>query len=468
MSGFAGLVSVDGASPDKVSAELDLHYIGDFLLQGWCPDLTRTAFRDISRLPPGHILRCSSNGLEVRRYITLPVEEPRWLKRDEEYVERFRELLEQAVLDRLPRGRAAIFMSGGLDSTSVAAVAVDSARKRGQPLDLRAYTVDYQPLFDDQEGRLATLAAQHIGIPIEIQPGTTCLPYRSWDDFRIPLPEPFHEPYRALYVEQSRQIAQHARIVLNGYGGDGIMTGQAWPYLVSLLRRGRLDVLSRSFGGYILKHHRMPPLRGGFRSSLGRWTHGTDVMTGYPKWLNPEFESELNLRRRWRELCEPPATLHSWYPNAHTTISSGLWASVLESEDSAWTNAPIESRAPLLDLRIVRFLLRVPPVPLCMDKDLLRRAMKNYLPEEIRLRPKTPLLDDLLLLQRTNGDWTPRQIPELDLIHRFVHLEPLGEILQNRPAAYTWTDLRPISLLYWVRGIALGQRVQYGPARGCS
>ena len=43
------------------------------------------------------------------------------LKRPEEYVEQFQELLEKAVRDRLPRGPCGIFMSGGLDSTSVAA-----------------------------------------------------------------------------------------------------------------------------------------------------------------------------------------------------------------------------------------------------------------------------------------------------------------------------------------------------------
>ena len=63
-----------------------------------------------------------------------------------------------------------------------------------------------------------------------------------------------------------------------------------------------------------------------------------------------------------------------------------------ETEDAAWTGVPVESRAPLLDLRMLRFLLRVPPVPWCMEKELLREAMRGILPEEIRSRPKTPLL----------------------------------------------------------------------------
>jgi hypothetical protein len=42
-----------------VSAKLDLHFIGDSLLQSWCPDAERTAFRDIRRLPAGLIARAA-------------------------------------------------------------------------------------------------------------------------------------------------------------------------------------------------------------------------------------------------------------------------------------------------------------------------------------------------------------------------------------------------------------------------
>ncbi len=180
-----------------ISSALDLHFIGDFLLQDWCSDPQRTAFRNISRLPGGHMLRYSTAGIAVRRFASLPIEEPLWLKREKEYVEQFRKLLEQAVRERLPRGPAAVLMSGGLDSTSVAAIATKIAKKSGSHASLRAHTVDYRPLFDDEEAYYASLAAEHLGIPIEILQGASCIPYEGWSDSELRMPEPCHEPFLA-------------------------------------------------------------------------------------------------------------------------------------------------------------------------------------------------------------------------------------------------------------------------------
>jgi asparagine synthetase B (glutamine-hydrolysing) len=52
----------------------------------------------------------------VRRYGTLPIDQPLYLKRREEYVEQFLAHFDEAVSDRLPEGPTGIFMSGGLDS----------------------------------------------------------------------------------------------------------------------------------------------------------------------------------------------------------------------------------------------------------------------------------------------------------------------------------------------------------------
>jgi len=57
------------------------------------------------------------------------------------------------------------------------------------------------------------------------------------------MPEPFHDPFRRLYVNQNQQIAEHARVALNGYGGDGVLTGQSWPYLLYLIRVGISGIL---------------------------------------------------------------------------------------------------------------------------------------------------------------------------------------------------------------------------------
>jgi asparagine synthase (glutamine-hydrolysing) len=457
---FSNTLDAIRCAPD-ISSALDHHFIGDFLLEEFCLDPARTAFRDISRLAPGHALRYSKERSDVCRYTSLPTDEPLWLKRDEEYVERFRELLEQAVLERLPRGPTAIFMSGGLDSTSVAAVAANCAERTGIPVALRAYTVDCRPVFDDREGQLASLAAQHLGIPIKVLSVNGTLPFAGWDDCRLSTPEPYHDPFRPLYLQQVRLAAQNARVVLNGYGGDGPMTGQSWPYLVYLTRRLRFGVLVGAFGGYMLRHGRIPPLRAGFRSALHQWLGGSDPLARYPRWLIPQFENELNLRERRRRLPRSREPRHPWYPLVYEALNRSSWAGVLESGDAAWHGVPLESRSPLLDLRIQRFLLRVPPVPLCVNKELLRRAVDGLLPEEIRLRPKTPLQCDPLGLQIESGRWSPLPLPEPNEgLRAIVDWQELGSALRIASSSAVWRDLRPISLLYWLRCIEKNHSIE--------
>ena len=114
--------------------------IADFLLFDMNQDLLTTTFADIRRLPPAHTLTCERGSPRVRRYWELSVTEPVHFRREEEYVERFRELLDASVADRLPTESAGVLMSGGLDSTIVAASAQRIFIRNGHPSGLSAYT----------------------------------------------------------------------------------------------------------------------------------------------------------------------------------------------------------------------------------------------------------------------------------------------------------------------------------------
>jgi asparagine synthase (glutamine-hydrolysing) len=437
-----------------LSSALDPEFIGDFLLQGSCSDPTRTAFSNISRLPGGHFLRYSSDGVEVRRYKSLPIEEPLWLKRPEEYVERFRTLLGGAVGDRLPRGPTAILMSGGLDSTSVAAMANNLAQELGTSGSVRAYTVDYTPLFEDQEGYYASLAAKHLGIAIEPFSGAGCLPYEGWDDLMPLMAEPSNEPFLLLNQQQYHRVQTHTRVALSGLGGDDLLTGQAWPYLIYLLRHSRFGTIGKSFGAYLLKHRRIPPLLGGFHTRFRQWMSRPDPMEEYPRWLESDFEKRLCLREKWLELQRPRKSAHPLYPLGYAGLTSHYWSGVFEGEDSASTGIPVELRAPLLDERVLRYLLRVPPVPWCAHKDLLRKTMRGLLPEKIRLRPKTPLLGDPLALHAERGDWSPEPLQEpARELREFVNWEQLRATLASAAVSTLWTHLCGLSLDYWFKGI---------------
>ncbi len=431
-----------------VSDELNDLAIADFLLFGWSQDPAASSFADIRRLPAAHRLIWSGNALRIERYWTLPVDGLVRYRRKEEYVERFRELFRAAVADRLRNPRAGVLMSGGLDSTSVAAIAKQVLSEREQPYDLRAYTVDYRPLFEDREGDYARLVADALGIPFHPLAGDRYAPYEGWE--HLHKPEPVHEPLMALQVEQLREVARHSSVALSGDGGDIIFHSQSWPYLVSLFKRGDWIRLAREFGGYALSHGRFPPLLGGFRVRFRRWLGKPVEQLEYPVWLNRDLEARLSLPARWEQVHRGGPQTHPIHPKAHQILSSGFWASVFESEDPGVTGVPLEIRRPLFDLRLVKFVLSVPPVPWGADKEFLRVVMRGLLPDAVRLRPKTPLAGDPVshLWKRRPGGLPPSRA---ELLARYVDMERVPAVKGTDSPDRRWLNLTPHSLNYWLQ-----------------
>jgi asparagine synthase (glutamine-hydrolysing) len=203
-----------------------------------------------------------------------------------------------------------------------------------------------------------------------------------------------------------------------------------------------------------MKHGRIPPLRGGFRTRLRQWMGRTNPLTEFPPWLAPHFVEQNNLHGRWLELQKSPGPVHPLHPIAFAGLSCGFWSSAFESEDAGWTGVPVESRAPLLDQRLLRFLLRLPPVPWCMEKALLREAMRGMLPEEVRTRPKTPLLGDLIKHFIESKKWSPMPLPDpAPELRRFVDWERLRTTLAPATGSTLRVGLRPVSLSYWLKGV---------------
>lgn len=465
---FSNTLDVVRLTPG-VSGKLDDVFIADFLLD-LRPDADRTVFLNARRLPAGHALYYQNTKTSVWRYTALPIEGPLVLKRREEYIEQFGRHLEQAVRDRLACGATGILMSGGLDSTSVAAIARRVQADRGIEGSLHAYTVDYDPLFKDEEGALASVAARHFAIPIEIVPGARCVPFGGWDEPSLRTPEPCCEPFLALHVSYYRRIAAGARVALRGDGGDSILTGRAWPYLVFLWRQRRFDTILRAFGGYILRHGRIPPLRAGIRSRFQRWLGSSEEMSCYPRWLEPSFERDLHLRERWQESqqsANQEERHHPLHPTGYSSLMDTLWSSIFEVEDAAWTGFGVEMRAPFLDQRLLRFLLRIPPVPWCMNKELLREAMRGLLPREIRLRKKTPMLGDPLFLHSRANGWKAN-LPErpCEPLSAFVNWKVLRATFLSARGSPLWASLPPVALNHWLKGVENNPRFQYIRSEG--
>jgi asparagine synthase (glutamine-hydrolysing) len=437
-----------------ISNEFDYHYLGDYLLNGWCPDLERTACREIKRLAPGHMLTYTGETLTIERFSKLPIEEPLRYKKDEEYIEHYLELVKQAVRERLPKEGAVVFMSGGLDSTTVAATASQILKQTTAPSSILAITTDYQPLYDDQESHWASLAAQHMGIALQVLQNGEFLPYTDWESLEFRLAEPLHEPYLVSLADQYRKASLHARVALTGCGGDDVLLGNAWPYFVTLLSRFQIRELCKTFGSYLFRNGAIPPMRAGIRTRLRRLFRFREAEEPYPSWLNQEFERKYGLRERWKEIQKGQEQVHPLHPQGYALLSGPFWPNALEEEEAVRGNAPVETRAPLLDGRLLRFLLRVPPVPWCANKQLLRRATTDLLPDSIRMRPKSPLMEDAVQLQIEAGRWSPLpKVPVSSWLYDLIDKEKWVACLRTKAGSVAWGNHYPLSLDVWLKGL---------------
>jgi asparagine synthase (glutamine-hydrolysing) len=442
-----------------ISDALDNLFVSDFLLTGLCSDPTRTVWRDVRRLPAGHRLALSGGELQVKRFLNLPIEEPLRLKKVDEYLENYSDLLRQAVGDRLPDGKVSLYLSGGLDSGSVCATASRISRENGNSPALKAFTISWRPLFDDPEPRFAQMTARHLGVAHEILEESSIRPNER--GAAAISPEPTAEFFLDRDYRFYQTISHHARVILSGDGGDDILSGQSWPYLKHLFSRGEWKDIVRTFGGYLGAHGRFPHLRGGFRNKLRRWLGAQDAPQQIPTWLNEEFANGSLVASEERFEERPPIEAHPLHPDAYRALHSGYWATVHESEDAGCTGVTLETRAPLLDLRILRFLLRLPPVPWCMNKELSRRAMKGDLPDKILVRRKAPLLEDPLEACWQREGWRPK--PEKNppkVIHDFVRWETWLATLEHSKGYVPYEYLCPLSFSLWLKSIEKEGRIQ--------
>ena len=389
----------------EVSDELNEIAIGDYLLFGVNQDLSSTTFRDIHRLPPAHCLTFVNGSIAVRRYWMPSISEEIRFRDDRSYVERFLELLSQAVRDRVGTDRVSVLMSGGLDSTSVAAIACEMS-------EVRACTVAYDKLIADEEGYYATTARDHLGIQ------GTRINADGYGLFEgdIHQPEPFLiSVLGGQFKDSLRACADHGRVALTGWDGDALMND--------------------------------PVLR--LRSWIKRILRPKQIDSSLPEWIDDSFAQRTNVHERWQASFR-----HEPIRNKSARIrvlKSKMWPAIFEGYDASVTKLDLEVCHPFMDLRLVEFLLAIPRAPWCVNKHILREAMKDRLPAVVINRQKTALAGDpaLQLVRRASVRWLDsfEVSPQLE---RFVNLDRRRPLADEQTSDGLWANLRVYALNHWL------------------
>ncbi len=432
-----------------VSDTLNDLAIADFLLFDFNQDLATTTFADIQRLPPAHTLTLEGGTVRTRRYWQLPTPEPN-LDRGPEVVERFRELLDDAVADRLRANSAGVQMSGGLDSPIVAASAKRVFSRRGIADGLRAYTEVFDSLIPHEERHYASLVAEALKIPIEFLVSDDIRLFGGPDSPPPQTPEPVQIPWPDRTLEQLSRIALHSRVALTGYGADPAFSSRITVHFRQLVKKRQWAHALGDAARYLSAEGRLSRLylRTRWRLLLNR----KNEHPSFPSWLNDEFADRLKLRDRWAQLERPATNSAAVRPVAWESLVAPSWTYLFEWGDPGFNRVPIETCHPFFDLRLLNFLLALPVLPWCSDKQLLREAARGVLPDAVRLRRKSPLLADPLiaLLQRPESQWVDKFDPSCGL-EKYVVRSRISPVFRHGDPWTAWIDLRPLSLNLWLR-----------------
>jgi asparagine synthase (glutamine-hydrolysing) len=310
--------------------------------------------------------------------------------------------MNRAVAHALELGRAGIFLSGGLDSVSVAAVTTDVSRRAGMPDPIGLSLVFPQDADEEtvQRGVARQLGLQQIILPFEEAVGGRVLEralevVATWPS---PFTNAWHSAYRAITLAGKDE---GVRVIVTGGGGDEWLT--VTPMLAAdLLRRGDLPGLYRLWRTML----RSFPVRPARTARNLLWTFGAKpiaadlgsrltprLLAHYrrrtklrltPPWVAPDPELRAELLRRAYE-SSLPAPSHGFYlREGQLSLDHALVSMEMEDffETSRRTGVPL--RMPFWDRDLVDFLYRTPPEALNEDgrsKGLVRKMLQRRFPD---------------------------------------------------------------------------------------
>lgn len=357
----------------------------------------RTLYAGVTRLGGGRALSLGARAMRDPRRWWVPHYEPPLSGRPQEHSGRLRSAVQSEVARSLEPGESnAVLVSGGLDSSLVAALASRAAPMRAATV--RAITAVFpdEPEFDEwrwAERMIEAAGLESDRVPV-LERDPLELSLRWLEAWQLPLPTPGYMLERPL-LEAARESG--AAVVLDGQGGDELF-GVAGFLLGDRLRQGRLTSAWRlarrypEFGDQPSPRHvaRLLKLQGAPAAvpyALQEWLRRRRAWP-VPAWL-PADMAKLH-----RDTADPWAWKRRrgplWWRSLADLLTDGREAAdIADYVRRRASLAGVDARSPLLSLSLVELVLRLPP-ELNFDprwtRPLARESARGLLPEDVRCR----------------------------------------------------------------------------------
>lgn len=396
---------------------LDQAALAAFLQLRYVPEKL-TMFKGIRQLEPGHCLCWQDGKIEIKRYWDFSKPDSCLLS-EAEAAEEFNFRLGNAVKDCLAADvEVGILLSGGLDSTTIAALACEQR--------------DHSPAFAfgmagaKNELPYARAAARYYDLPL------TELYEEDMDirDLLLQMPDIYDEPLADTSclptIMLFRHVSKYVKAVVGGDGGDELLGGYNW-------------------------YKKLPQLASGQSVAPGQWSN-----YAYAHYLNRMAcpDSEIIAAGLTPYSLPLPAYLNNSIEDAlRLDAISFLPSDILRKTDRAAMSCGLEIRSPFLSVEVAELLLALPPSMKFDDqggKKLLRLAFGHLWPEEIRNRGKqgfgmvagnilrNPALKDFLTAYLMDSNLVMRNILPPEWIDK--HVRTINGLTWNLLVLSIWCE----------------------------
>ncbi len=455
----------------EVQSEIDLISMSQ-IFTFWSTITPRTVFKNIFELAPGHYMKISNGQTVIKPYWSLhfPINKESYIKGSiDDAAAELEELLKDAARIRLRADvQVAAYLSGGLDSSATTALI-----KEVMPETMETFSIGFEDNeFDEtpfQQEVSKFLGTRHTAFTCTRQDIGNYFPQVIWHS-EIPILRTAPVPMFCL----SKKVRENnIKVVITGEGSDEMLAGydifkegiirefwsrqpnsiyrplllqKLYPYLAQF--KGKNKNILKFFFGYQLQDTDSP-----FYSHILRWRNTSNLQSYFSDYV----KSTLSGYDQFDDVIKMLPEGFNQYDrlNKSQWLESVIFMSsyLLSSQGDRVSMAnSVEGRYPFLDYRVMEFAAKLPPdfkMHGLNEKYILKRMMKNRLPESVLKRPKqayrAPIANSFLSLPAK--EYVMDLLSERDINQTGLFLYPAVQKLLKRISSGTMvTEMENMAL----------------------
>jgi asparagine synthase (glutamine-hydrolysing) len=437
----------------SIKKEIDIQGLCSYLRNQYNPG-DSTIFKNIKKVPPGHVLILDEKIDAISFYKYWDIYEKTGKGTEQFYLAKLRNLIEESVKLRMvadvPIGS---FLSGGIDSSSLTAIA-----KKHIDYDFHTFSLGFGQIFSELP--YAKIVSEHLDtvhheIVLESSDVIRHIETIAWH-----YDEPMSDPAIIANFFLAKEAKKYVKVVIAGEGGDELFGGYSTYNLgLKLYRYFSLPKLFRDGLGIILAN---TPGYGNIihntrRMYLNYSTYESLEMAHQYSW---KIFSLKNKEISWLgyPVCNKQKDRYIMSENIRQPLNrmlaldckNHLPERYLMKADKATMANSIEERLPLLDKNIIDFAFEIPPylkIKSNKNKYILIKSVKDLLPKAILERKKTgfnvPYVD---WVKNDLNEYIISTIENGNLTKKLFERDKLSYLLKNfkqsnfsRPTAIVWS-----------------------------